>query len=278
VLRRNLFFPALLALGAALLPTAGANAAIPDASCPFPPAGNNAVGRSTQTFTALRTGGIVSGQMFLNKNVGPDFVIDIYRADASGPTGNPIATSAPITDASIPNGVETPVTGSFPSPAPVIAGGSYAISLHRAGGFFIARDLSGDVCPGNEFSFADPSWIMINPEHDHPFYTTIEPSNAVSGVSQDGRTLKVSVPNDGVVSIAPQAAKKAKVKSAQTPAASAGTVSLPLSLTKSGKKALRERDKVKSTLTVTFAPTGGSPGSVPVKVKIKPAKKKKKKN
>jgi hypothetical protein len=266
----------LLTLGAGLVSPTAASAAIPDASCAFAPNANSAVGRSTQTFTALRTGGIVSGQMFLNKSAGTDFAMEIYRADAAGPAGVPIATSAPIADASVPSSIETPVTGSFPSPAPVVAGGSYAISLTRPGGFFIARDHSGDVCPGNEFSFTDPDWTLINPDYDHPFHTTIEPSNAIGAVSQDGRVLNVSVPNDGTVSLAAQSARKAKVKPAQATAAAAGTVSLPLGLTKAGKKALRKKDKVKTSLTVTFAPTGGAPGPVAVKVTIKKKKKRKK--
>jgi hypothetical protein len=274
----------LLTLGALALLPAGASAALPDASCPGPTTSMTAHGKLAQTFTAQRTGGIVSGQMFVSKTSPEgDFLMEIFRADANGPTGGAIGSTV-VPDSSVPNGMSTAVNGTFAVPAPVTAGGSYAIALGRTGGV-IFRDRSGNPCPGNEFSFAAGVWDLVNPTYDLPFSVMVEPSNEISLKSQQGRTITLTVPNAGTLSVAGvpaggkgAAAKKRKrralIKPAQATATGPGDVTVALALTKAGKQRFKQKGQLRSAVTVTFSPTGGQPKSIDASVKLKRKKKK----
>jgi hypothetical protein len=264
-----------------------AQAALLDANCPGPPNGFEASGSQAQTFTAQRTGGIVRAELSIGKSAGADFQMQILNANAFGPIDGAIG-SATIPDSSLPNrpnpGDEpTAIQGTFNPQVSVTAGHQYAIVLTRPGGpSWLTRDRNGNPCPGNEFTKPSPStWAVKNPDFDYPFQTFVEPSNQVSVKSQIGRTLTVTVPNDGTVSVtgvpvkiggkgvAASAKKKALIAGSQIAVSAAGDVAVPLSLTKPGKGRLRLKGKLSSNVTVTFLPTGGQAGSIEAPVKLK---------
>jgi hypothetical protein len=107
--------------------------------------------------------------------------------------------------------------------------------------------------------------------------------------SVSGRKLIVTVQAQGKLDIGPPpsvtkaaASKKGKRKrKALLRAASAqggpGTIELPLLLTKAAKGKLKRKGKVKIPANITFSPVGGVANTQSVKLKVKNAKKKRKK-
>jgi hypothetical protein len=106
VRRRRLILSAVLGLGLLGLGPASAHAALLDANCPGP-ANAGSSGSQTQTFTAVHTGTLVRGEMFVAKQAGADFRMQILNAGPLGPTGGALGTTT-IPDSSIPS-VATPL-------------------------------------------------------------------------------------------------------------------------------------------------------------------------
>ena len=123
-----------------------------------------------------------------------------------------------------------------------------------------------------------------------------------SGSTQNGSNLTLTVPEPGTVELvgspvpvggksqaiaaAPKKKKKKKPTSqvliarTQATAAAAGTIALPLTLTRAGLQILIRKGKVVSGVSITFTPTGGTPNTTNATVTIagpKPKKKKPKK-
>ena len=104
------------------------------------------------------------------------------------------------------------------------------------------------------------------------------PSNAFAIGKLIGRTLSLIVPGPGVVDVsdAKGAAARAAVSAApkllkhsRAKATAAGKVKVKLKLTRKGKSKLADRGRVRVRASITFTPTGGSPGKVTKKFKIK---------
>jgi hypothetical protein len=276
-----------LALG--LLAPASSQAELLDANCPGPPTtGGTGGGYSAQTFIAQHTGTIVRGEMTVQKGAGANFQLSIWNAVLNtGPVSPPLGTSAPISDTTIPNGVQTPVDGVFNPGVPVTAGTVYAIAIRRVdNSSYTTGDRSDRTCPGFEFgsNTGMGAWAFGLPQYDYMFQTFVEPSNDLTIKSQVGRTLTVGVLNAGSLSLAGAAvavkssaaiSKKRKKKPqiliapSQATAAGPGDVTLAIALTKAGKQRLKQKGKVVSGATVTFQPTGGQPKSVQTTIKIK---------
>jgi hypothetical protein len=275
------------ALALAAIAPASSQAAVLDANCPGP---TNAgfSGTEAQTFTAVHTGTLVSAEMFIAKSTGANFQMQIFNAGPSGPTGSALATVA-IPDSAVanvpspgPTSASAPIDGTFSPGVPVTAGQMYAVFVSRPGSSFIAKDRSGDPCPGNEFAQQpDGSWLMANPNYDFPFSTQVElpaPSNQFTIKSQVGRTVTVTVPGPGTLTLG-QAALPPGVATAirgfevlrgsSATATGAGDFTLPILLNKSGKRQLRQRGKLSRTGEVTFTPTGGSAKAVDFPIKLK---------
>jgi hypothetical protein len=175
----SLIAGAVVALVVAGIASATSDAALLDASCAGPTNGGFS-GTEAQTFTALHTGTLVQGEMFVAKTAGADFRMQIFSAGPSGPTGVALGTAA-IPDSAVsnvpspgPTSPSAPVDGTFSPGVPVIAGQTYAIFVSRPSGSFIAKDRNGDPCPGNEFALQpDGSWLLANPDYDFPFSTYV---------------------------------------------------------------------------------------------------------
>ena len=122
------------------------------------------------------------------------------------------------------------------------------------------------------------------PRPTKPARVTKVPSNVFVTGAFAGSTLSITTPGPGVLSSGPATTastsktkkKKAKVLVSTTSitARSAGTFKLPVKLTSAGKKVLKKK-KLKTKVTVIFAPTGGTPSSKTVSVTFKKKKKKK---
>jgi hypothetical protein len=278
---------ALLGLG-----PASAQAEVLDANCPGP---TNAGSTSfeAQTFTAVHTGALVRGEMFVAKTPGPDFQMQIFNAGPSGPTGGALGTTT-IPDSAIgnvaspsPTGPSTPADGRFSPGVSVTAGQQYAIVLTRntGGPLWLAKDRNGNPCPGNEFEpDGGGGWMVINPNFDYPFSTFVSPvsgpvpSNAFSLGKLKGRRLVVRVPGPGSLTLAQQplapgqgaAIQDFKVLRPFTIHAPAvGTVKLRIRLNKTGRKVLRSRGKLKRIAQVTYTPDGGTANTQPLKLKLR---------
>ena len=167
---------ALLGLG-----PASAQAELLDANCPGPTNAGASFSAQAQTFTAVHTGTLVRGEMFVAKTAGPDFQMYILAATASGPFG-PALGAVTIPDSAVANvtpspaGPSAPIDGTFSPAVPVTAGQQYAIVVTRDGGSFLPKDRSGDPCPGGEFNgTVGGSWTGHDPNYDYPFSTSSIP-------------------------------------------------------------------------------------------------------
>jgi hypothetical protein len=241
-----------------------------------------------QTFTALHTGTLVRAQVAEIEKVefGGDFQAQILPVDASGtPVNGPLATTR-IPDASVPVGIST-LSVTFGSPANVTAGQQYALVVSRlsaaSGVGFGYRDRNDNPCAGQEF-FSDTQvggWSAGGPQYDLIFSTFVNPTNQFTVGKLKRRTLTVTVPGPGELSVArpspspggavPAARKAVRklVRRSTAAATAAGRVTVPLRLTKLGKSLLRERGRLKVPAAITYTPTGGEPSTLTRKLKLK---------
>jgi hypothetical protein len=283
VARGRLIASGAFALALFGIAPATSQAALLDANCPGPTnAGSSGV--QAQTFTAVRTGTLVRGQLFVAKQPGPDFQMHILAAGPSGPTGGSLGTTT-IPDSSIANipmpspvSPSAPADGTFNPGVSVTAGQQYAIVITRPGGSYVSKDRSGDPCPGNEFSgTVGGSWSLENPNYDFPFQTFVNPPNTFTIGKVKGKRVPLSLPGPGGVDIANAGgggskavtAAKKLVKSSHTDAAAGGQISVPIRLTKRGKSLLRRKGKLKVRAAITYTPTGGEPNAQTAKLKLK---------
>src|SRR5688572_26253712 len=111
-----------------------------DANCPGP-AGTTESGldgnqRYGTRFTAQTTGTLVQGEMEVRRVTGTsDWTMEIYATDIAGNPTDGLLASTTIPDASVPSG-PTRIVGVFATPANVLAGRQYVISLRRGPGSF----------------------------------------------------------------------------------------------------------------------------------------------
>ena len=286
---RRLIGSGVLGLALMALGPATSQAALLDANCPGPTSSGQNASAEAQNFTAMHTGTLVRGEMFVAKTAGADFQMYIMNTGPSGPTGDPLGT-ANIPDSSVanipspgPTSPSAPVDGTFSPGVNVTAGQQYAIVVTRGGSSFTAKDAHADPpCPGDEFlknSLSSP-WSLQPQAYDLPFSTylatpnepTSKPSNAFTIGKVKGTKLTLSLPGPGGVDIANGGGgSKAKkfVKSSHTDVAAGGDVVVPIALTKRGKSLLRKKGKLKAPLGITFTPTGGDPSSQNAKLKLK---------
>jgi hypothetical protein len=262
-------------------------AAAPDASCPGTPdgeAGMSADQLRAQTFTALHTGTVTRAEMPIDKlSDGANFQFQVLNTDLAGTPVDQVLGSATIADAAVPNGVST-LAGTFQSPAPVVAGHQYALTIARPGDTNYGVPLIlGDPCPGVQFSRTSTIPWTPGPGIELIFALTVEPSNQFSIKGAQGRTLTVNVPNAGALSLAqaPSPPGKGAVKvglkvlrPSAGSAAAAGDLGIPILLNKSGKHQLRAKGKLKATVAITYAPSGGTPSTQNTVLKLKAKHKK----
>jgi hypothetical protein len=148
----------LLQLGFLMMagaPNAAAQA-VQDASCPGPRTVGHAGstnGRFAQTFTAQTTGSLISAQVDVSKVDGnADWILRIVEVDATGTPTNTALATAVVPDASVPISSSVIITGTFASPASVVAGQQYALTVGRPGSGSGAVQVGGrgpgDTCPG----------------------------------------------------------------------------------------------------------------------------------
>jgi hypothetical protein len=263
---------------------ASAQAALLDANCPGPPNGGSSMALA-QTFTAVHTGTLVRGEMFVSKSAGADFQMQILNAGPLGPTGGALGTTT-IPDSSIPNvaspqptSPSSPVDGTFTPGVSVVAGQQYAIIVTRSGGNFLGKDHNGNPCTGNEWSGnVGGSWTLANPDEDYSFSTYVNPPNTFTIGKLKGTKLKVTVPGAGSLTLEQQplapgegaAIRDFKVLRRSTAHASAaGTVKLRVRINKTGRSLLRHLGKFKRIVQVTYTPDGGTAATQTLKLKLR---------
>jgi hypothetical protein len=133
---------------------------VADATCPGP--GNSAVTgprRFAQTFVALRSGQLTSATIELDGSQdGADFVVEIRAVDESGvPTTTVLATTTVDNVPSTPLGSPPrAITAFFATPATVIAGQTFALSLTVGVSQAFAVDAHDNNPCGDGRLFADP--------------------------------------------------------------------------------------------------------------------------
>jgi hypothetical protein len=278
-----------LALGLWAAPAQGA---VPDAGCPGPMTGSHSSttpdGRDAQTFTAIHTGTVTRAQIEINKlSSSTDFHLQILATNASGVPIDGVLGSATIPDGSVPLGPTT-LDGTFTSPAPVVAGQTYALVVTRPGGNnYPISERAGDACPGQEFKSNTQTGTFFPGESgfDHIFQVFVEPplppgakpSNAFTVGKVKKRKLILTVPGPGSITVANAggggksaiASAKKLLRTSRATATAAGRVKVALRLTKTAKARLASRGKLKARAAITFTPTGGDPNTQTAKLKIK---------
>lgn len=119
----------------------------------------------------------------------------------------------------------------------------------------------------NEFYFAAGT--------DSVSIQSTPPSNLVSlgkpilNKKKGTAKLPVTVPGAGTLTIADVKQTKKRIKTKTLTATAAGTLNLPVKPTKSARKILAEKGKLKIKVAVTFTPTGGFPATVTRKLTLK---------
>lgn len=81
--------------------------------------------------------------------------------------------------------------------------------------------------------------------------------------------LPVAVPGAGILKVADVKKTKKRVKAKTVQVTAAGTINLPVKPTKSARKALASKGKLKIKVAVTFTPTGGFAGTTTRKLALK---------
>jgi hypothetical protein len=261
----------IAALGVTLLglAPATAQAELLDASCPGPTNGGSSA-TEAQTFTAVHTGTLLRGEMFVAKTAGAGFQMQILNAGPSGPTGNALATTS-VPDSSVANvpspgpaSPSAPIDATFSPGVSVTAGQQYAILVTRPGSSFVSKDRNNAGCPGNEFNgTVGGSWMLRDPTYDFPFSTFVNPINAFTIGKVKGTKVSLTLPGPGGVDLA----KTKRIKPSHTDFTSGGQVTVRVHLTKLGKGVLGAGGKVKAA--ITYTPTGGDPDTLTRKLKRK---------
>ena len=277
-----------VAVAAIALGPSGAQAALPDAGCPGPNRGDgvafsgSGAERFAQTFTAQHDGVVVQTSGDINKmDAGGAFVMQILDVDGAGVPVNGVLGSGSIPESSVPQGVDTTLTVPFSFPAPVAAGHRYALVLTRpGGGSWRELDRAGDPCPGAEFlsSEQDAVWNPAAGGNDWVYQLSVSPPNEFTVAKLGRRSLSVTVPGSGEISViqggtggppAIESKSKKLLKSVHLSASGSGAVVVPLRLTKRGKALLKRRHKLTVSATITYTPTGGTPGTLTQALKIR---------
>ena len=246
-----------------------------DANCPGPaPPGSGIVAtgnnRYAQSFTVQRTGGLVRGELEINRGTGSgDWVMQVVATDDYGAPVNTVLASTTIPDATVPTG-DSRIAGLFAPPASVSAGHQYALLLTRPGSSqMILLTRSDNPCPGTYYLSTSQSgtWSQGgNPMTDLIFAVFVKPSNAftLGGIQRNKKkgtaSLTVSVPYAGDLALSGNGVKTAGATQAVAVTAP-GNVNLPIKAQGKKRKKLNERGKVRVTPNITYTPTGGDPST-----------------
>jgi 6-phosphogluconolactonase (cycloisomerase 2 family) len=99
------------------------------------------------------------------------------------------------------------------------------------------------------------------------------PSNEFSVGKLQGKTLELTVPGAGVIDVNDAKTSKQKVllKHSSATASAAGKINVTLKLTKTAKKTLKSKHKVKVNAAITFTPTGGTAKTQNARLKVRAA-------
>jgi hypothetical protein len=247
-----------------------AHAALLDANCPGPFDDGttlNANQRLAQTFTAAHTGTVVRAEVALNKLApGGDFTMQILDTSGGIPV-NGVLGSATVPDSSVADGPTT-LSGTFSSPASVAAGHLYALVISRPNDWFLT-DRHGNPCPGEEIFSPDQTSPFQTPmgpvDYDFVYSVFVNPPNTFTVGKQKGKKLTLTLPGPGSVTVA----KKGLLKPSTATVGGAGALTLKLKLTKKANRKLNRAGKLNVKAAITFAPTGGEPGTQTKKLKFK---------
>jgi len=119
----------------------------------------------------------------------------------------------------------------------------------------------------------------LNAGTDSVSIVSTPPSNAVMlgkpalNKKKGTAKLPVTVPGAGTLTIADVKKSKKRIKAKTLTATAAGTLKLPVKPTKSARKTLENKGKLKLKVAVTFTPTGGLAATVTKKLTLKLAPK-----
>lgn len=282
---------AVLAVGVSLIAAPAANALITVGS-PLSAPIDSGVGGDITAFpvapaseltTSPVVGTVVGGHVKQDTSVTPGWgTVSLRVVHHVSGSQYQVLTAGP------PNVIPTGV-GTFPVAAHLqIAKGDIVaiqatMSVNRAftSGATYQWAITADVPPGGppdlfNGGFAD-SEVLYNAQIDPTNSFTV---GAPTGGKKGRASLAVTVPNPGTVDAGAindarvgTAAKKKKSKPllirVTVNPTSAGPVTLDLTASKAGRKVLREKGKLKTTVKVVYTPTGGSASSQTVKLKLK---------
>ena len=260
-----------------------ARASVADAGCPGPPTGFQTLTgdqRVAQWTLAQHTGTLLGAQLVIDKqSAGADFQVQVLRADNDGivvlPV-NEILSAATIPDASVPLGISTQTVSLN---APVFASYNFALAVTRPGSGMAAVGVrNSNPCLGRlDFSPSqNGDWVEGDPDSDLVFNIVVEPTNRFTIHQITQRKITVLVPGPGLLEAHDATAIRGKgkghprvVRPAQTTDSNSGYASLPMKLTHFGRRALKEKPRLKARVAVTFTPTGGQPNTMQVTVPLR---------
>jgi hypothetical protein len=125
--------------------------------------------RLAQTFTALASGPLVRAEIPISKDAGSDgdYILRLSPLDGAGVPTNDVLAEAAVADDTLPLG-ESTLTFTFTSPAPVVAGVTYALVLTRPGIGVVAwvGENIDNPCAGRAF---------FSPDQTTPFTDDVAP-------------------------------------------------------------------------------------------------------
>jgi hypothetical protein len=265
-----------VAIAAALVPAAGASAGVLDQQQTLSNFGGLPVGNSAQTFTAGLTGQLDQVDLALSgMSVTTPMTVQIRDGSATAPGDTVLASASVPTSAVTSSESFVPIT--FAAPASVTAGTQYSIvALHGSTGWFwySGRTDTGSAYEGGRL-YSSPigpegPWFEGNTMADFEFKTYVAPSNdfSLGKATRNRRTgtakLRVDVPGAGGIELV----GSKNVRGANEPAASAGTVTLPVSAKGKARRKLNRQGAARVAVKVTFSPDGGDPASERTRLRL----------
>lgn len=147
------------------------------------------------------------------------------------------------------------IDGGFPAPTPEAS--------------CIGEECQGQPAPGP--TFTTPNSITTTPSGNISFATVESSAASVKITGHTSKSVSVSVPAGGSLALS-----GAGLIGARKTATKAGTYTLALKLTKTGRKLLAKHGHVTLIVTVRFTPTTGAPSTATAKFTIKAKSKKSK--
>ena len=234
------------------------------------PSGNWRIG---QNFPAQRTGGLVRGEIEINRSGSPggNSVLQILATDDSLlPVNTVLASTTPIPDSTVPAG-DSRLAGVFASPARVEAGEWYTliVTLPGAAEFGIRYQPATPAPASNSTATRRAAHSSARFRHRHHLCCVRQALDAftLGQLQRNGKRARRrsrSTSPTPVSWLSGNGVETAGAVAVSTP----GDVELLIRAKGKKRRKLNQTGKVKVQPTVTYTPTGGDPATQSQKLKL----------